>query len=64
MNMVAVGTPNDGAANNAPLGAVDVGEGSVFHKYYVVIDGQRRERLLPLYAISPIFTVVSDPEDD
>ena len=64
MDMVAVGTPNDGEANNAPLGAVDVDIGYAYYKYFVVIDGEKQERLLPLYAISPIFTVVAEPEDD
>ena len=64
MDIVAVGTPNDPADNNAPLGAVDVGSGFVAHNYYVVIDGEGQERLLPLYAISPIFTVVPGPEGD
>ena len=64
MDMVAVGTPNDPAANNAPLGAIDVDEGYAYHQYYFVIDGERQERLLPLYAISPIFTVVPGPEGD
>ena len=48
-NLVAVGTPRDRAAINAPIGAVDVGVGRVTAS----IDGYR-----PLYAISPIFTVV------
>ena len=63
MHLVAVGTPNDaGSDNNAPLGAVDVDSGFVAHSYYVVIDGEGQERLLPLYAISPVFTVVAGPE--
>ena len=45
-------------ANFAPLGAVDVTKGYAYREYFVVIDGKKRERLLPLYAISPIFTVV------
>ncbi|WP_420443711.1 hypothetical protein [Candidatus Poriferisodalis sp.] len=49
MGLVAVGTPNDPAANNAPIGAVDVAVGRVTAS----IDGYR-----PLYAISPVFTVV------
>ena len=49
MGVVAVGTPNDSEANHAPLGAVDVGTGQVTEE----IDKYR-----PLYAISPIFTVV------
>ena len=64
MDMVAVGTPNDGEANNAPLGAVDVDSGYAYYKFFVVIDGEKEERLLPLYAISPIFTVVAEPEDE
>ncbi|WP_423922417.1 hypothetical protein [Candidatus Poriferisodalis sp.] len=50
-NLVAVGTPRDPAANNAPVGAVDVDSGYVTGS----IDGYR-----PLYAISPIFTVVGE----
>ena len=61
-NMVAVGTPNDPNVNNAPLGAVDVGVGYAYYKYYVTIDGVQQERLLPLYAISPVFTVVDSSE--
>ncbi|WP_420443709.1 choice-of-anchor R domain-containing protein [Candidatus Poriferisodalis sp.] len=49
MGLVAVGTPNDPAANNAPIGAVDASVGRVTASIY----GYR-----PLYAISPIFTVV------
>ena len=49
MGLVAVGTPNDPAANNAPIGAVDASLGRVTAS----IDGYK-----PLYAISPIFTVV------
>ena len=59
-HMVAVGTPNDPNVNNGPLGAVDVADGYPYHRYRVVIDGEELERLLPLYAISPIFTVVDD----
>ena len=62
MHLVAVGTPNDTESdNNAPLGAVDVESGFVAHNYYVVIDGEGQERLLPLYAISPVFTVGAGP---
>ena len=64
MDMVAVGTPRDSAANNAPLGAVDVNIGYAYYKYFVVIDGEKQERLLPLYAISPIFTVVAGTEGE
>ena len=64
MDMVAVGTPNDGEANNAPLGAVDVDVGYAYYKFFVVIDGEKEERLLPLYAISPIFTVVAGTEGE
>ena len=72
MNMVAVGTPNGRSLktreesvdpNFGPLGAVDVDSGYAYHKYYVTIDGQRQERLLPLYAISPIFTVIDAPPE-
>ena len=67
MDMVAVGTPRgrslktreeDEDPNFAPLGAVDVAVGYAYYKFFVVIDGEKEERLLPLYAISPIFTVV------
>ena len=58
MEMVAVGTPRDPEANHAPLGAVDVDVGFAYHNYFVEYKGEKRERLLPLYAISPIFTVV------
>ena len=64
MDMVAVGTPNDSTANNAPLGAVDVDVGFASYKYFVEIKGKKRERLLPLYAISPIFTVVAGTEGE
>ena len=64
MDMVAVGTPNDPNDNNAPLGAVDVDVGFAYYKYFVDVDGEKEERLLPLYAISPIFTVVAEPEDE
>ena len=64
MDMVAVGTPNDSTANNAPLGAIDVDVGYAYYKFFVVIDGEKEERLLPLYAISPIFTVVAEPEGE
>ena len=37
--------------------------GYAYHKYYVTINGERQERLLPLYAISPIFTVIDDGSD-
>ena len=49
MDMVAVGTPRDSAANHAPLDAVDVDSGHVTGN----IDEYKS-----LYAISPIFTVV------
>ena len=49
MGMVAVGTPNDPEANHAPLGAVDVDSGHVTGNI---------DKYKPLYAISPIFTVV------
>ena len=71
--MVAVGTPNgrtlktrENSANSnfAPLGAVDPSLGYPYHEYFVVVDGQKRKRLLPLYGISPVFTVVTDPEDE
>ncbi len=58
MDMVAVGTPRDPAANDAPLGAVDVAIGFAYYKYFVKFKGEKQERLLPLYAISPVFTVV------
>ena len=58
MDKVAVGTPRDPEANHAPLGAVDVDVGFAYYKYFVVIKGKKQERLLPLYAISPVFTVV------
>ena len=58
MEMVAVGTPRDPEANHAPLGAVDVDVGFAYYNYFVEYKGKKRERLLPLYAISPIFTVV------
>ena len=68
-DMVAVGTPKgltlktrlegeDADPNFAPLGAVDPSTGYPYHIYFPVIDGEKRERPLPLYAISPIFTVV------
>ena len=69
MDMVAVGTPNGRSlktreeaadSNFAPLGAVDVDSGYAYHKYYVDIDGEKQKRPLPLYAISPIFTVYDD----
>ena len=69
MNTVAVGTPRGRSlktreesvdTNFAPLGAVDVTEGYAYREYEVVIDGQEHDRLLRLYAISPIFTVVDD----
>ncbi len=72
MNMVAVGTPNGRSLktreesvdpNFGPLGAVDVDSGYAYHRYYVTIDGQRQKRLLPLYAISPIFTVIDAPPE-
>ena len=68
MQMVGVGTPNDtDNDNHAPLGAVDPSVGSVYHHFIVVIhegqsDEEELEILLPLYAISPIFTVVAEPE--
>ncbi len=71
MDMVAVGTPKgrslktreeDANPNFAPLGAIDVDSGFAYQKYYVVFkdlfDGKKQERLVRLYAISPIFTVV------
>ena len=71
MDMVAVGTPkgrsletreDDADPNFAPLGAIDVVSGFAYQKYYVVFedlfDGKKQERLVRLYAISPIFTVV------
>ena len=73
MDMVAVGSPRGRSLktreenedpNFAPLGAVDVDSGYAYHQYFVVINGEKQERLLPLYAISPIFTVVAEPEDD
>ena len=50
-NLVAVGSPNDPSANHAPIGAVDASLGRVTAS----IDGYR-----PLYAISPVFTVVGE----
>ena len=73
MDMVAVGTPRgrslktreeDVEPNFAPLGAVDVTDGYAYHKFFLVIDGEKEERLLPLYAISPIFTVVAGTEGE
>ena len=61
-HMIAVGTPNDAAVNNGPLGAVDVADAYAYHKYRLTIAGQELERLLPLYGISPVFTVVDDGE--
>ena len=67
MDMVAVGTPkgrsletreDDADPNFAPLGAIDVNSGFAYQKYYVVVNGKKQERLVRLYAISPIFTVV------
>ena len=68
-DMVAVGTPNDPDANNAPLGAVDVDAGNVYHHFIVVIhegqsDEEELEIVLPLYAISPVFTVVAETEGE
>ena len=68
-DMVAVGTPNGRTlktrekpanSNFAPLGAVDPGEGFPYHEYFVVVDEKKRERPLPLYAISPVLTVIDD----
>ncbi len=73
MDMVAVGTPRgrslktreaDADPNFAPLGAVDVASGYAYRHFLVVInegeiDEEELEILLPLYAISPIFTVVA-----
>ena len=64
MDMVVVGTPNDPDANNAPLGAVLFTTGAAYYKYFVVVDDEKQERLLPLYAITPIFTVVAELEGD
>ena len=78
MDMVAVGTPRGRSlktreeaadSNFAPLGAVDVASGYAYRHFIVVInegeiDEEELEILLPLYAISPIFTVVAEPEDD
>ena len=70
MQMVAVGTPNDTENdNNAHLGSVDVDVGYAYHHFIVVInegeiDEEEQEKLLPLYAISPIFTVVAEPEGE
>ena len=47
--MVAAGSPNDPSANNAPIGAVDVSVGQ--------LTGNHDEHR-PLYAISPVFTIV------
>ncbi len=49
MGQVAVGSPNDPSANNAPIGAVDVSVGQ--------LTGNNDEHR-PLYAISPVFTIV------
>ena len=49
MGLIAAGSPRDPAANNAPIGAVDASVGRVTGN-----DDEYR----PLYAISPIFTVV------
>ena len=49
MGQVAVGSPNDPSANNAPIGAVDVSVGQ--------LTGNHDEHR-PLYAISPVFTIV------
>ncbi|WP_420626569.1 choice-of-anchor R domain-containing protein [Candidatus Poriferisodalis sp.] len=51
MELVAAGTPNDPNDNYAPLGAVEVRSGYV---------ARPRETLLPLYAISPVFTIVPE----
>ena len=65
--LIAVGTPNDEAANHAPLGAVDTDNGSVFHQFVQVFrrGGKTVEqyKLLPVYAISPVLTVVDDGSD-
>ena len=58
---IDVGRPNDSRdANNAPLGPVDTGVDNkeYEHEFNVVIKNKTQERLLPLYAISPVFTVV------
>ena len=64
MDIVVVGTPRDSAANNAPLGAVLFTTGAAYYKYFVVVDDEKQERLLPLYAIMPILTVVAELEGD
>ncbi len=51
MGIVAVGSPRDPAANAAPVGPVDPAAGMVYKQ----ID---EEKVLPVYAISPVFTVV------
>ncbi len=51
MGIVAVGSPRDPAANAAPVGPVDPADGMVYRE----ID---EEKVLPVYAISPVFTVV------
>ena len=59
MGMVAVGTPRDANANNAPLGAVDVDVGYAAIETFDEIDGEEpRPVLKGIYAISPVFTVV------
>ena len=70
MEMVAVGTPTDPAANNAPLGAVDADTGYVAFEMYVddikecakdakdAEEGDEVECVRSLYAISPVFRVV------
>ena len=51
MGMVAVGTPRDEDTNRAPIGRIDVDGAPLTAEF-------DKERRLPLYAISPIFTVV------
>ena len=66
MGIVAVGTPKDARANYAPLGAVNTADGWVGVQIEKVEgvdigDGELDvgiETVRPLYAISPIFTVV------
>ena len=51
MGIVAVGSPRDPAANAAPVGPVDPAAGMVYKQ---IDEG----KVLPVYAISPVFTVV------
>ena len=54
--MFAVGSPRDTSGNRAPIGRTDPTDPNSAELTHVVDN----ERLLPLYAISPVFTVVED----